>query len=267
MKLAQLSVVAATALVAMTGVASADFMGTGTAAGCPTCSIFVSGTNTPFTEPTLPAGFSTLNLGTGGPNAFVSNAAIGPIAGSGITGITFTGGLANGTDATHPSGLYAGNIGGIVASPFGSTDSTTNYLVAQPNGATGGVAITYGSSQTTFNLLWGTVDPNNNENLLGLMINAVGSQITGADIASIITAAGGSFAGGALNVVVEISGLPSFNMITAQDQSANSAFEFTPLIVPAPLIGHGLLVVLAVGGVLFGSKFLESLKKHHLHAA
>jgi hypothetical protein len=37
--------------------------------------------------------------------------------------------------------------------------------------------------------------------------------------------------------------------------------------VPAPLIGHGLLVVLTVGGVLFGGKFLEGLKKRHLHAA
>jgi hypothetical protein len=37
--------------------------------------------------------------------------------------------------------------------------------------------------------------------------------------------------------------------------------------VPAPLIGHGLLVLLAVGGVLFGGKFLEGLKKRHLHAA
>ena len=38
-------------------------------------------------------------------------------------------------------------------------------------------------------------------------------------------------------------------------------------VVPAPLIGHGLLVLLAVGGVLFGGKLLESLKKDHLHAA
>jgi hypothetical protein len=30
--------------------------------------------------------------------------------------------------------------------------------------------------------------------------------------------------------------------------------------VPAPLIGHGLLVLLAVGGVLFGGKLFESLK-------
>jgi hypothetical protein len=32
--------------------------------------------------------------------------------------------------------------------------------------------------------------------------------------------------------------------------------------VPAPLIGHGLLVLLAVGGVTFGAKLLERSKKH-----
>jgi hypothetical protein len=37
--------------------------------------------------------------------------------------------------------------------------------------------------------------------------------------------------------------------------------------VPAPLIGHGLLVLIAVGGVLFGGRFLESLKKRHFQAA
>jgi hypothetical protein len=40
-----------------------------------------------------------------------------------------------------------------------------------------------------------------------------------------------------------------------------------PRPVPAPLIGHGLLVLLAVSGVLSGGKLLESLKKRHLHAA
>jgi hypothetical protein len=37
--------------------------------------------------------------------------------------------------------------------------------------------------------------------------------------------------------------------------------------VPAPVIGHGLLVLFAVGGVLFGGKLLEGLKKRQLHAA
>jgi hypothetical protein len=41
----------------------------------------------------------------------------------------------------------------------------------------------------------------------------------------------------------------------------------TTNVVPAPLIGHGLFALLAVGGVLFGGRLLESLKKRHLHAA
>jgi hypothetical protein len=36
--------------------------------------------------------------------------------------------------------------------------------------------------------------------------------------------------------------------------------------VPAPVLGHGLLVLLAVGGVLFGGKILENLKKRNLQA-
>jgi hypothetical protein len=38
-------------------------------------------------------------------------------------------------------------------------------------------------------------------------------------------------------------------------------------VVPAPILGHGLLALLAIGGVLSGSRLLESLKKHRLHAA
>ncbi len=102
----------------MTGAASADFMGTGSAAGCLTCTITVTGTTSAFTEPPLPAGFTPLNLGTGTANAFQGNGLIAGPAGSGISMITFSGGEANGTDATHPSGLYAGNINDIVASPF-----------------------------------------------------------------------------------------------------------------------------------------------------
>jgi len=37
--------------------------------------------------------------------------------------------------------------------------------------------------------------------------------------------------------------------------------------VPAPIIGHGLFVLLAIGSVLGGSKLLENRKKLHLQAA
>jgi hypothetical protein len=38
-------------------------------------------------------------------------------------------------------------------------------------------------------------------------------------------------------------------------------------VVPAPLIGHGVLVLLAIGGVLVSGKALETFKKRSLHAA
>jgi hypothetical protein len=41
----------------------------------------------------------------------------------------------------------------------------------------------------------------------------------------------------------------------------------TAAAVPAPAIGHGLLVFLAVGGLFFGGKFSERLKKRYLQAA
>jgi hypothetical protein len=41
----------------------------------------------------------------------------------------------------------------------------------------------------------------------------------------------------------------------------------TPVAMPAPVIGHGLLVLLAVGGVLFGGKLLDDLKKRVHHSA
>jgi hypothetical protein len=48
--------------------------------------------------------------------------------------------------------------------------------------------------------------------------------------------------------------------------SGANADRFTLQIgaVPAPLIGHGLPVLLAVGGVLFGAKLLERSKRHRL---
>jgi hypothetical protein len=36
--------------------------------------------------------------------------------------------------------------------------------------------------------------------------------------------------------------------------------QIGPVAVPAPLIGHGLSVLLAVGGLLFGAKLLERSK-------
>jgi hypothetical protein len=58
--------------------------------------------------------------------------------------------------------------------------------------------------------------------------------------------------------------------ITSQCITTGDNVGATPFtnngFVPAPIIGHGLFVLLAVGGVLFGGKLLENLKKRHLQA-
>jgi hypothetical protein len=64
----------------------------------------------------------------------------------------------------------------------------------------------------------------------------------------------------------------SDSSITATTTIAGVTFDFgtgpdtflAGVAVPAPRIGHGLFVLLAIGGVLFGGKLLESLKKHRL---
>jgi hypothetical protein len=46
------------------------------------------------------------------------------------------------------------------------------------------------------------------------------------------------------------------------DWGANQNFTLEIGAVPAPLIGRGLPVLLAVGGLLFGAKLLERGKRH-----
>lgn len=62
------------------------------------------------------------------------------------------------------------------------------------------------------------------------------------------------------------------NTISFSFQNDTTYWSFDDVVVtqapvPAPLIGHGLLVLLAVGGVFSGSRLLENRKKRHLHAA
>jgi hypothetical protein len=57
--------------------------------------------------------------------------------------------------------------------------------------------------------------------------------------------------------------LEGFQNGSASGNLSNARFYSS---VPAPVIGHGLVVLLAVGGVLSGSKLLEGLKKRQMHA-
>lgn len=160
-----------------------------------------------------------LNLGTGAANSRQTIAQ--PFTVDGET-FTWSGG------APQPSGVFAGNIGGVAVSPFGASDSTSNYLVAE--GTNGTVTVTFTSPQTSIELLWGTVDAGTLQNVL----TAAGQTITGQDILNACAAQGHTCTAGVTNVEVDITGLNPFTSYTVSD-SAAAAFEFVPgAPVPEP---------------------------------
>ena len=199
-----------------------------------------------------PNSFSLLDLGTGTANSR-QNAITSPFAvnSGGITTITFSGGAASG-DSSQGSGVYAGNQGSIAASPLGSGDSTTNYLVAQPGTAgVDNVTVNYATAQTTLDILWGTVDLDQAATGHYNLVTASGQEITGNDILAV--AGGGS---GTQNLWVQITGLNPFTSFVAEDDAPNpSAFEFLPGVsattrgVPTPEPASLTIIGAALAGL------------------
>lgn len=183
---------------------------------------------------TLPGSipFTLLNLGTGTANSQVQTATVtsgsSPVylpTASEISSIAF--GTGTGTGNT-PSAVYAGGVSGDAASPFGSADTTTNYLVAGGGGGT--VTVSYSVPQVATELLWGSVDSSATTNLVTFKSGgATVATVTGAQIA---TAVGGGLVSGTTNVAVRISGLSGYDTVVFSD-ATTAAFEFT-LVTPAP---------------------------------
>ena len=183
---------------------------------------------------TLPGSipFTLLNLGTGTANSTMQTATVtsgsSPVhlpAASEISAIAF--GTTTGTGSTT-SAVYAGGVSGQAASPFGSSDTTTNYLAAGGNGGT--VTISYSVTQVATELLWGSVDSSATTNLVTFKSGgATVATVTGAQIA---TAVGGGLVSGTTNVALRISGLSGYDTIVFSD-ATTAAFEFS-IVNPAP---------------------------------
>ena len=199
---------------------------------------------------TLPSSipFTILDLGTNGTgNKLVQTSTVTsssspaklPTA-SEISSIAF------GPQGGTPSGVFAGGVSGKAATPFGSTDSKRDYLVA---GASGSVTVSYTVTQDALQILWGSVDgaATNNNNIITFKNGSTTiATVNGADIAA---AVGAGFVSGTTNVALRISGLPGFTSLVLSDPGS-AAFEFAlGLPVPEPA-AIGLFGV-AVAGLGF----------------
>ncbi len=200
---------------------------------------------------TLPANipFTILNLGTNNTgNTEVQTSAVTSTSspaklptGSEISKIAFGQG-------STPSGVFAGGVSGKAASPFGSTNTKTDYLAA--GGGNGTVTVSYTVAQDALQILWGSVDNSTTSNVITFKAangTTVGT-VTGADIAA---AVGSGLVSGKTNVALRISGLAGYSTLVLSDANA-AAFEFAlgkPVPEPASI---GVFAV-AVAGLGFVS--------------
>jgi hypothetical protein len=154
-----------------------------------------------------------------------------------------------GTGGT-PSSLY-----GFTSSTAPFTSSSSGSLFDQLGTPTNGGSLSFGnlSAHDTAN---GFAAPSSFE----LFTFVIPSTLDNTGVNLDTTATPGSF------VAAYGCGGTSSGACTGNDvfQTVNTNIG---LVVPSPVIGHGLFVLLAVSGVLFGGKLLETLKKRHLQAA
>lgn len=176
--------------------------------------------------------FAIENIGSGGAAGLVSQTAF--TTSSGVN-VSFTG----------LSGIYNGDVAGVTRSPFrdvGGAATDAHYLNARAGTAGGSVVLAFDSLQTTFALLWGSVDPSPidyNELTFEFSGGGGSETITGADV--VVGLVG--VVAGTTNLAVSISGLTAFDKVTIT--ASQEAFEFALMQVPEPvtlsLLGAGLL--------------------------
>jgi hypothetical protein len=182
-------------------------------------------------------------------------------AGQALSDISFTLSNAPGTQGTLTASGQQGNLAGAVNGPKTVTfvDGSPVRFIGQgppPPGGTGTFTVTgntilmeaIGGSQPSEMILPAVANggtyPNANASLTNFNPSTIGP---------------GTFE-------LDFTGVTATTTITAATFSFGTGPD-TFIAVPAPLIGHGLLALLAIGGVLFGGNLLEKFKKRSLQAA
>jgi hypothetical protein len=175
-------------------------------------------------------------------------------AGQALSDISFTLSNAPGTQGALTAAGQLGNLGagGVVTDTSGSPVRFIGMGPAPPNG-TGTFTVSgstilmeaLGGGQPSQMILPSAAAfPNTNASLFNFNPSTIGPA----------------------SFVLDFSGVTANTTIT----SATFSFGTGPdhfITVPAPLIGHGLLALFAIGGVLFGSNFVENLKKYRSRVA
>lgn len=195
----------------------------------------------PRADPFGPDLFTLVDLGTGGPNSFVSSA---PGSAGGVS-YSFAGG------GSAVSGIYAGSVS-VAASPYGNANTNRNYFSA--GGGAGSVVLGYGGVQTALSMLWGTVDSSATRNLI---TTSAGETINGSQI---LTACGAFCSNGNTNVWLSITGLTGYTSLTFSDATLN-AFEFNVAAVPEPATwGMMMLGFAGIGFMAYRRKSKPALR-------
>jgi hypothetical protein len=142
------------------------------------------------------------------------------------------------------AGLYSGSAS-FAKSPFGS--GVADYLVAQGKNSNKGpvldtVTLAFTGEQTSFGLLWGTIDTYNELDFYHG--STLTDTVTGGELAAFGVAVDGS-----QSAYVKIEGLGPFDRVVAVDHD-RPAFEFVPDPVPEPsgiaLLSLGLAALGAI---------------------